>query len=166
MPYYNNPELVLKTEVDSTRLTTYELNPEGENIRKISLEETHTVFTAVKEEIGNQIDVSQKLILTETPKASFSLSITSLEDVINAVSKREGASFTQESLMTEREDLQHDGATTFTNVVNEYRESLKSSLLGTLTAAKVLPRILAVGRRAKKEDIVKALGSKKNAGIL
>lgn len=165
LPHYNNPELILAVKVDSTRTTTYDLDESNGFIKEITSSESHSAFTTVKEDVGNQIDVLQRLILTSTEKSSVKLTMGSLAEAIGAITSHEKSEFYQDSLLTVKEDLR-DGSVTFTDTINEFRENLRNELLGTLTPAKILPRIVSIGRKADKADIAKALKSKKNIPIL
>ncbi|KAF2884917.1 hypothetical protein ILUMI_21251 [Ignelater luminosus] len=165
LPYISNPELILSTNVESSRTGSYEMDEQNKYLKSVQFEERHTMLVAAKEDVGNKVEAHQSLVLKEQKNCEV-MNGDSVEEIVDKLRNRDGITFTQESLLTEREVLLAEDAKTFQNIINEYRDNLKTKLLGTLSSAKVIARLISVGRIASKEDIVKTLGAKKNQKIL
>lgn len=165
LPYISNPDLIFSTNVESSRTGKYEMDEENKYLKSIQFEEKHEMLVAAKEDVGNKVEAHQSLVLKEQKNCEV-VNGNSIEEVVDKLRSRDGITFTQESLLTEREVVQAEDAKTFQNIVNEHRDNLKTKLLGTLSSAKVIARLISVGRLANKEDIVKTLGAKKNQKIL
>ncbi|KAF5288457.1 hypothetical protein FQR65_LT02109 [Abscondita terminalis] len=74
--------------------------------------------------------------------------------------------FTQESLLTERDLVKIEEEPSFQSTVKAYKNYLKTESIGSLSSAKVIGKLVSVGKSSTKEDIAKTIGIKKNAAIL
>lgn len=122
------------------------------------------MFPSAKEEVGNQVETRQNLKLTKTQTTDV-FNGNSIEEVLMEIEKNDGIGFTRESLLTER-DIAEEKLKSFSGAVNDFRDNLKSSLLGSLTPAKAFLQLVSIARRSNKEDISKTLSAKKNQKIM
>lgn len=161
LPYFQHPDTLLGTKVESQRVGFYEMNEDSTYIKSIKFDELHSMSISAKEDIGNKVETQQSLILSKQTQAQV-LPGDSLEEVVQQIN----IPFTQESLQVEREGSGVDEDATFQSVVNDYRNNLKSNVVGSVTSAKAIARLISVGRTSSKDDIAKTLGLKKNNPIL
>lgn len=163
--YLANPEEIFASKVKSLRSVDYEMDQEGKYFERISSDERHELFLNINEEAGGSIEVQLVLTLKKS-KESNSIEKETIDDALEEALTKENLVFTQESLLVEREIIDFEEPKTFVNSVNAVRDLLKPKMLGFLPSAKVFLNLVAVARKSSKEDITKALGSKKNQPIL
>lgn len=157
----SNPQPLLKTLLESSIISHYTLDNSNTHILKVSSKESHVLYTAANGEIGGELEAEQTLTL----KGSESCSTITANTLQEAVAQIEGA-VTQETLTTEPQVGNQSDQKQFTNSVSSFRDFLQPKSLGTLQSAKAFVHLVRVARRSNKEDISKALGSKKNQPIL
>lgn len=87
-----------------------------------------------------------------------------LEEIVSKIS--ENGRITEESLLTECENAPDKDGVDFGGAVSNFRENLQSKHLGSLYSAKAFISLVALARKASREEIVKVLGHKKNKQIL
>ncbi|RZC38190.1 microsomal triglyceride transfer protein large subunit [Asbolus verrucosus] len=161
LPFRKTKDAILDTIITSSRHVTYELDPRLDRIKAIYAKETHQMFLAAKEDLGSLIEADQILTHTKTEKTKI-IRGPSLEAVLELIS----GGHTQESLLTEKEEIVNEEVKTFPNVVNDNRENLTPKNLGGLSSARAFLRLLEAARKATRDEISKVLGSKKNQKIL
>lgn len=158
--YRSNTQPLLETIVESTRSSHYTLDESNTYIAKVSSKETHVLYTTVHENIGGELNAEQSITLKETQKCKI-VSATTLHEAIVEI----GDAITQETLITEYFYPQEE-AKLFTNAVNNFWSYLQPKSLGSLQSAKAFVHLVRLAKRSSKEDISKALGSKKNQPLL
>ncbi|CAG9832555.1 unnamed protein product [Diabrotica balteata] len=165
LPYTQNKHNMLGVEVESSRITEYELGSNAFEIKSITSKDSHIAYLAAREEMGNHIESEQTITLTDT-STSKSFEGINIEEVVEKIGKTSGISFNQETLLTEKEPVTSEEIISFTKTIENLRNQLKNENIGTLKQAKAHIEAVNAGRLAKKEDILKALSSKKNKNIL
>lgn len=163
--YLANPEEILASKVKSLRSVDYEMDPEGKHFERITSDERHELFLNVNEEAGGSIEAQLVLTLKKSKNAKF-IEKETIDDALEEAMAKENLVFTQEALLVEREIIDFEGPKSFVNSVNAVRDMLKPKMLGFVPSAKVFLNLVAIARKSSKEDITKALGSKKNQPIL
>lgn len=163
--YLANPEEILASKVKSLRSVDYEMDPEGKHFKRITSDERHELFLNVNEEAGGSIEAQLVLTLKKSKNAKF-IEKETIDDALEEAMAKENLVFTQEALLVEREIIDFEGPKSFVNSVNAVRDMLKPKMLGFVPSAKVFLNLVAIARKSSKEDISKALGSKKNQPIL
>lgn len=141
------------------------MDREGRHFEKISSDERHELFLNVNEEAGSSIETQLVLTMKESKTANV-VEKDGVDEALEEAMTKENFMFTQESLLIEREVIDFEEPKSFVNSVNAARDLLKPTMLGFLPSAKVFLNLVAVARKSSKEDITKALGSKKNQPIL
>ncbi|KAF5290521.1 hypothetical protein FQA39_LY03625 [Lamprigera yunnana] len=164
LPYHTNVDALLNTQVQSEAMVDYELDKENTHLKSVHLLETHTMFMKLKENVGNSIQTRQSLSLTKTSEVDV-VEAPNFDDAVDKLYSKEWL-FTEESLLTEHELTNTNEATSFQNSVKSYRNYLKTGTMGSLSSAKVIAKLVAIGKGSTKEDIAKTIGSKKNAAVL
>ncbi|KAK4874325.1 hypothetical protein RN001_013685 [Aquatica leii] len=165
LPYHSNPDPVLNTEVQSNSVVDYELDKDNKFLKAVNVYETHEMYMKVKNSIGNVVNVRQSLLLTGTAKID-NLIAKNIDELVDNLSQKESWMFTQESLLTEQDVVSPVGTTSFQTIVKTYRNNLKTDAIGSISSAKVIGKLVAVGKTSTREDIAKTIGSKKNTHIL
>lgn len=127
-------------------------------------EEEHQVYMAAKEDVGNKIEVAQILRFVKMGTCPI-LDGDNFDLVFDRIVSA-GGPYTIESLISEREYVKNDESKSFSNIINDYRDSLKAKSLGSLASAKSIIPLVKAARKSSKDDISKALHSKKNQKIL
>ncbi|KAK5641229.1 hypothetical protein RI129_009776 [Pyrocoelia pectoralis] len=163
-PYHSNSDPVLNTEVESSRMATYELGSDQSYLKSVDLDEMHLMVMKAKEHIGNKVTVRQSLVLVESSTTNQLIG-NNFDEVISNIMEKNSFLLTQESLLTERELLRSE-TVTFKSAVKESKSNLKSKIIGSLESSKVIGHLISIGRSSSKEDIMKTLGNKKNNAIL
>lgn len=164
LKYIKNPEIVLGTEVESSRIITYTLDSQNKYFSTITAKECHKMSPSVKEEVGNQVETRQNLKLIKTQSTDV-FNGNDIEEVLAEIEKHDSTEFTRESLLTEKE-MADEKIKSFSNAVNDFRDNLKSNLLGSLAPTKAFLQLVSIARRSNKEDISKTLAIKKNQKIM
>lgn len=157
LPFTDSPEPLLRTVVESTRTARYTLSPEGSHILETTSVDLHALRTAVHDDIGSELRAEQTLTLKDSQQCE---TFSSLLEAIDSL----GSGYTQETLTTELETPTEDPK--FATSVNNFREYLQAKSLGTVRSAKAFVHLVRLARKSTREDISKALASKKNQPIL
>lgn len=165
LPYLKNPDDILGTRVQSLRRAEYEFDEGNSRLISARSKETHAMYLTAKEEIGSFVETTQVLDFLRSEPVE-TVAGKDLDAALEIISQAEGVTFTQESLLTEREPLALEDVVTFSKRVDQLRDHLKTQNMGTLKPAKAFLLLVQTGRGASKEDILKALESKKNKQIL
>ncbi|XP_074032017.1 microsomal triacylglycerol transfer protein [Leptinotarsa decemlineata] len=165
LPYTRNLDKILGIEVNSLRRAEYELDSTSTHIESINSQDSHLVILSAKEDLGTHVETLQSLIFIEKRRTE-TFSESSLEEVIDTISKKSGIIFTQETLLTEKELVQPEDVISFPKQVDNLRNHLKPEYFGTLKPAKVFLDLVNSARSATAADIAKALSSKKNKQII
>nr|XP_023016932.1 microsomal triglyceride transfer protein [Leptinotarsa decemlineata] len=165
LPNARNLDKILGIEVNSLRRAEYELDSTSTHIESINSQDSHLVILSAKEDLGTHVETLQSLIFIEKRRTE-TFSESSLEEVIDTISKKSGIIFTQETLLTEKELVQPEDVISFPKQVDNLRNHLKPEYFGTLKPAKVFLDLVNSARSATAADIAKALSSKKNKQII
>lgn len=160
LPLINNPQQLLETVITLSRSSHYTLDNSNAYFLKISSTEKHILYPTTHEDIGGELRTEQVLTLKETQTCQV-VSGNSLQEAIAQI----GDDVTQETLTTQH-FYTHEDQKQFINAINNYREFLQPKSLGTVQSAKAFVHLVRIARRSSKEDISKALASKKNQPIL
>lgn len=160
LPLINNPQQLLETVITSSRSSHYTLDDSNEHPLKIYSTEKHILYPTSHEDIGGELQTEQVLTLKETQTCKIVAGNTLQEAIAQT-----GEDVTQETLTTQHL-YPHEDQKQFTNAINSYREFLQPKSLGTVQSAKAFVHLVRIARRSTKEDISKALASKKNQPIL
>lgn len=160
LPLINNPQRLLETIVVSSRSSHYTLDDSNGYLLKISSTEKHILYTTVHEDVGGELETEQVLTLKETQTCQIVPGNTIQEAIAQS-----GDDITQETLTTQFL-YTHEDQKQFINAINSFREFLQPKSLGTVQSAKAFVNLVRLARRSSKEDIAKALASKKNQPIL
>ncbi|KRT81396.1 hypothetical protein AMK59_5154 [Oryctes borbonicus] len=163
LPHIITPDFVLSATIQSKREALYELDGEIRHILNIEAKEEHVVFMTAEEDVGNKVEVLQTLKFKETGSCPI-INLDKFEDVFQKVVNEEGI-FTEESLITQKVHIKSDDIKSFSNTINDYRDSLKAKSLGSLASAKSIIPLVRAARKSLLDDINKALQSKKNQKI-
>ncbi|XP_019876158.1 microsomal triacylglycerol transfer protein [Aethina tumida] len=163
--YIYNPEPILGTIIKSTRHTEYYLDLTNNIIKSITSKESHQMFVSAKEDLGNFVETEQVLTLSGQDKSQY-FTGDDLETVLSQIVTSSGIFYTQESLLTDKEEDNKEDIQSFPILVNELRNSLKNEALGGLKSARSFIKLINSGRRASKAEITKALDAKENKNIL
>ncbi|KAI4456052.1 microsomal triglyceride transfer protein large subunit [Holotrichia oblita] len=163
LPYIVTPDFILSTITESKREASYELDSEIKYLLRVESKEEHTIFLAAKEEVGNKVQVLQTLDFIESKRCTI-IDAENFDDVFYKIVNKEGL-FTEESLISEKEPIKTEEPR-FSNLINDYRDSLKSKSLGSLASAKSIIPLIKAARKSSKNDIDKVFQSKKNQKIL
>lgn len=164
LPYVINEDPTFSTQVESSRSIDYIIDDSNTFLKSIKLRESHEMYTNVKEELGNQIQVKQVLIFKEKSTAKTESYGDNLDVALNKILESFGSVYTQETLQTEREI--EEAGESFVKSVDALRDHLDTKLLGKLKPAKAFLNLISIARSAKFEEIEKVLKSKKNKNIL
>lgn len=85
-----HPENILSVILKSSRQTDYNMNNDNSVIKSIVSKEMHVMKMTIKQEAGNQVKVTQELILNENEKGeSFVLKAKTLEEAIQELHKKQ-----------------------------------------------------------------------------
>lgn len=160
LPIISNQQRLLETVVQSSISSHYTLDKSSNYFLKIVSKETHIFYPIVHKNIGGELIAEQILTLKETQSCER-ISANTLEEAISQI----GDAVTQETLATEHSYAQEDQKQ-FSVAVNNFRDLLQPKSLGSLQSAKAFVHLVRVAKKSSKEDILKALGSKKNQPIL
>nr|CAI5840522.1 unnamed protein product [Callosobruchus analis] len=160
----SNSHEFLSVSTKSSRNIEYEADPTNTYLKSIVSTESHVMFLPIKEDIACRVKSEQIFSHVSSEKIGI-LESNTVEEAIEVISKTDGLIFTQETLLTERESLD-EGSSKFSKQVETLRGYLEAKDLGSLKPAKAFIKLVAVARRASKDDISKALTSKKNKEIL
>ncbi|CAH1977992.1 unnamed protein product [Acanthoscelides obtectus] len=160
----NNPHEFLRVNRNSFITVEYEADSSKTYLNSIVARENHVMYLPIKEDIACRVKSEQILSYVSSEKIRI-LEASTVEEAIESISKTEGLIFTQETLLTERESLDEE-THSFTKQVDSLRGYLDAKDLGSLKPAKAFIKLVTTARRASKDDISKALSSKKNKGIL
>ncbi|KAK9695039.1 MTP large subunit, lipid-binding domain [Popillia japonica] len=163
LPYVVTPDLILSAITESKREASYELDSEIKYLLRVESKEEHTVVMAAKEDVGNKVQAVQTLDFINLKTCTI-IDADNFDNALNKITNKEGL-FTEESLISEREPAKKDESK-FSNLINDYRDSLKAKSLGSLASAKSIIPLIKAARRSSKNDIDKAFQSKKNQKIL
>lgn len=161
LPFIRNPQPLFQTIVESSRISHYNLDDSDTYFLKVSSKESHILYTAAQDNVGAELEAEQSLKLGQAQECTI-ISAATLQQAIDLI---EG-DYTEETLLTEPEVDTHEDQKQFANAVANFRELLQPKSLGSLQSAKAFVHLVRVARRSSKEDISKALGSKKNHAIL
>lgn len=160
LPYINNPQRFLENIVASVRSSEYTLDDNDAYLIRVSSKEKHILYTTINEDIGGELEAEQVLTLKETQTCETVSAKTSQEVIAKFKDVVSEESLKTQHFYTQKNEKQ------FTAAVNDFREFLQPKSLGTLQSAKAFVHLVRLARRASKEDISKALASKKNQPIL
>lgn len=164
-PYVRNPDEILGTKVQSQRRAEYKFDDSNSRLTSVIAKETHEMYLAAKEEIGSYVETTQVLEYLQSEPVE-GIAGKDLDAVVEVISQSEGVTFTQESLLTDREPVAPEEVISFPKEVGNLRDQLKSQNVGTLKPAKAFLSLVNTGRSASKDEILKTLESNKNKKIL
>ncbi|XP_077284119.1 microsomal triacylglycerol transfer protein isoform X2 [Arctopsyche grandis] len=162
-----HPEKILSVVSKSSRQTDYHMNSDNTVLKSILNKELHEMKMSIKQEAGNQVRVTQELILNDKEKGNaLKLKSISLKAAIQEL-YNEGENLKEQKLNAVKEQrICQDDCPTLTKLIKENRDTLKSSQLGTAKSATVFIKLLTAARQASVDEILKALKGVKNKEIL
>ncbi|KAG5874385.1 hypothetical protein JTB14_000685 [Gonioctena quinquepunctata] len=120
--------------------------------------------------LGVELNPSDKLNMNSIPPTQKSEANTfegaTVEEVIDNISRNIRITFTQETLLTERESVPEEEVINLPKQVESLRNLLKTQDLGSLKPAKAFLELVKTARSATAAEIKKTLSSKKNKQII
>ncbi|XP_015110890.1 microsomal triglyceride transfer protein large subunit isoform X1 [Diachasma alloeum] len=150
-----HPNPVLGVSLDSTRFAAYTLDP---SLLPIKIEETeiHEVTLQAKPEVG--ATVTTQRILQETRRVSASrIDGRSVRDAI--VHLQPGYKEVEIDLQVEPITCPESGCRTLEELIEQNREALENSALGTAKSAAAFLKLIPLVRDAPADDLTKILKS-------
>ncbi|XP_017781565.1 PREDICTED: microsomal triglyceride transfer protein large subunit [Nicrophorus vespilloides] len=155
-----NPDPLLGANVDSKRVISYEFSVD--RIENVIGEEEHEMSLSAREQVGNKLISRQELQferfeIVETVNA---------KNYLEAFYELESTSYDEHSLVSELEHFAYDDGKTFAQIVGNLRNNLITSKMGSITSAKSFLKLVDKARHSIRDDISKALTSKKNNKIM
>lgn len=164
LPYTASPNILLSTTVISEREASYELNSEIQHLSRVISKEIHQIYVTANEEVGNKIEVYQSLELSKLEQCPTE-ETEDFNEAFQKTTNGQGLMMSQ-SLTSTKEVVKTDEIKTFSNIINDYRDSLKVKSLGSLASAKTIIPLIRAAHISPQSDLEKALHSKKNQKIL
>lgn len=188
VPFIRHPDVVLSTNVTSSRTSTYTLSRDLSVIQSVTTYETHELRVVIKRDAGSSVSAIQHLTLTGMFKFLLSkrlffkkgiffsdakvkvkeLKSQTFEEAIKEFQKTRRVTLGRQSLNAEMYTLncQKEECPSLPKLVKENREVLSSEYLGTVKSATAFIKLLAAARTATKDELTKAFKGSKNKEIL
>nr|XP_022900125.1 microsomal triglyceride transfer protein large subunit [Onthophagus taurus] len=163
LSYVFNTEPILSTKTISSISTIYKINKK--EIENAISKEHHEIFLQAKEEIGGEILIEQNLKLISTKKSENVMNQRTYDQVKQKLIDDFG-DFKEENLLTQKDFSNSQKPISFANLINEFRDNLKSKNLGKLISAKTIIPLINAAKKSNKDEILKVLNAKKNQKIL
>ncbi|XP_041485074.1 microsomal triglyceride transfer protein large subunit-like [Lytechinus variegatus] len=158
---FQHPRHILGVNVQSECLTVYTLSGDGSVIQSAEGTESYALSVSIRDTIASSINSRQSLVLQGTSDGGGSLTGASVDAAIQAA-----GSFLPQSLAQDIVDQQcTDNCQSAADVVDKYRNSIKSEFLANSKSSSAFLKILEAFRQAGKETIVDIVRSGANDEI-
>lgn len=122
------------------------------------------MYFLLTKNIGGLLETEQTLALINRDSVQ-AITENTIEEAVDHVAKTENINFIKDTLLTVNEQVSENQAS-FTKQVDSFRSYLKAKHLGNVKPVKAFVKLVNAGKKANREDILKALQSKKNKDIL
>ncbi|KAG0704324.1 Microsomal triglyceride transfer protein large subunit [Chionoecetes opilio] len=166
VPYFNQTNKVLGAAVSSQATVTYVLNAD-KILQKATSMETHSLRVGARRQSGAEVISKQVLQLKENRKVTtkkYTGKVAS--EAAKSISSQLGKSLIMEQLATKPDAKECITCNSLKDLVNNFRNTLSPSNLGTQGAALAFTRLLRKMRESDLETIKAVLKDKKNAKVL